>query len=224
MGSYTANQTTDTNVEEIVNASQVQEILNTSAAQMSNWCQKACLKPKKDGFGNVYFSKSDIDVLRKVKELYEHTRSSRDMKKEKVDRVVERMKLKKQEEEMRAQDIETSVVNLSEGNFLTRAKSRYNKENAVASLASYQSLDMSSKLENLENNIVSKISDVLSEKMDGLDEIIVELIRSKTENETLRQRLNELNKENFSLKNENASYKPIGLGLYVKKSTDDFVL
>ena len=224
MGSYTANQATDTNVEEIVNASQVQEILNTSAAQMSNWCQKACLKPKKDGFGNVYFSKSDIDVLRKVKELYEHTRTSSDLKKEKVDRVVERMKLKKQEEKMGLQDTETSVVSLSEGNFLTRAKSRYNKENAVASYASYQALDMSSKLENLENSIVSKISDVLSEKMDGLDEIIVELIRSKTENETLRQRLNELNKENFSLKNENASYKPIGLGLYVKKSTDDFVL
>ena len=224
MGSYTANQTTDTNVEEIVNASQVQEILNTSAAQVSSWCQKACLKPKKDGFGNVYFSKSDIDVLRKVKELYEHTRTSSDLKKEKVDRVVERMKLKKQEEKMGLQDTETSVVSLSEGNFLTRAKSRYNKENAVASYASYQALDMSSKLENLENSIVSKISDVLSEKMDGLDEIIVELIRSKTENETLRQRLNELNKENFSLKNENASYKPIGLGLYVKKSTDDFVL
>ncbi len=224
MRSYTANQATDTNVEEIVNASQVQEILNTSAAQVSSWCQKACLKPKKDGFGNVYFSKSDIDVLRKVKELYEHTRTSSDLKKEKVDRVVERMKLKKQEEKMGLQDTETSVVSLSEGNFLTRAKSRYNKENAVASYASYQALDMSSKLENLENSIVSKISDVLSEKMDGLDEIIVELIRSKTENETLRQRLNELNKENFSLKNENASYKPIGLGLYVKKSTDDFVL
>ena len=224
MRSYTANQATDTNVEEIVNANQVQEILNTSAAQVSSWCQKACLKPKKDGFGNVYFSKSDIDVLRKVKELYEHTRTSSDLKKEKVDRVVERMKLKKREEKMGLQDTETSVVSLSEGNFLTRAKSRYNKENAVASYASYQALDMSSKLENLENSIVSKISDVLSEKMDGLDEIIVELIRSKTENETLRQRLNELNKENFSLKNENASYKPIGLGLYVKKSTDDFVL
>ena len=224
MGSYTANKATDTNVEEIINANQVQKILDTSAAQMSKWCQKACLKPKKDGFGNVYFSKSDIDVLRKVKELYEHTHSVRDIKREKVDRVVERMKLKRQEEEMRTQDIETSVVNIGEGNFLTRAKSRYNKENAVASLASYQSLDMSSKLENLENSIVSKISNVLSEKMDGLDEVIVELIRSKTENETLRQRLNELNKENFSLKNENASYKPIGLGLYVKKSTDDFVL
>ena len=224
MGSYTANQTTDTNVEEIVNANQVEQILNTSAAQVSSWCQKSCLKPKKDGFGNVYFSKSDIDVLKKVKELYEHTSAVRETKKQKVDRVIERMKRSEREEKMRAQDLDTSVVNISEGNFLTRAKSRFNKENAVASLASYQALDMSTKLENLENNIVSKISDVLSEKMDGLDEIIVELIRSKTENETLRQRLNELNKENFNLKNENASYKPVGLGLYVKKNTDDFVL
>ena len=225
MGSYTANQTTqDNSVEEIVNANQLEEILNTSAAQVSSWCQKACLKPKKDGFGNVYFSKSDIDVLKKVKELYEHTRSVRDLKREKVDRVVQRMKLSEQEDKMRGQDLDTSVVNLSEGNFLTRAKSRYNKENAVASIASYQALDVGAKLENLENNIVSKITDVLSEKMDGLDEVIVELIRSKTENEALRQRLNELNKENFTLKNENASYKPVGLGLYIKKSTDDFVL
>ena len=225
MGIYTANQTTqDNRVEEIVNANQLEEILNTSAAQVSSWCQKACLKPKKDGFGNVYFSKSDIDVLKKVKELYEHTRSVRDVKREKVDRVVKRMKLSEQEDKMRGQDLDTSVVNLSEGNFLTRAKSRYNKENAVASIASYQALDVGAKLENLENNIVSKITDVLSEKMDGLDEVIVELIRSKTENEALRQRLNELNKENFSLKNENASYKPVGLGLYIKKSTDDFVL
>ena len=224
MGSYTANQTTDTNVEEIINANQVEEILNTSAAQVSNWCQKACLKPKKDGFGNVYFSKSDIDVLKKVKELYEHTSAVRDIKKQKVDRVIERMKRTEREEKMRAHDIDTPVVNLSEGNFLTRGKSRFNKENAVASFASYQALDVGTKLENLENNIISRITDVLSEKMDGLDEVIVELIRAKTENESLRQRLNELNKENFSLKNENASYKAVGFGLYVKKNTDDFVL
>ena len=79
-------------------------------------------------------------------------------------------------------------------------------------------------IEALENNIVDRISKVLSEKMDGLDEIVVELIRTKTENETLRQKLNELNKENFSLKGENASYKAVGLGFYVKKNTDDFMM
>ena len=78
------------------------------------------------------------------------------------------------------------------------------------------------KLDSMETNVISKITDVLSEKLDGLDEVIVELIKAKTENETLRQKVNELNKENFSLKSENASYKPVGLGFYVKKSTDDF--
>ena len=60
--------------------------------------------------------------------------------------------------------------------------------------------------------------------MDGLDEIVVELIRTKTENETLRQKLNELNKENFTLKSENSSFKSVGLGFYVKKNSDDFML
>ena len=78
------------------------------------------------------------------------------------------------------------------------------------------------KIDSMENNVITRITDVLSEKLDGLDEVIVELIKAKTENETLRQKVNELNKENFALKSENASYKSVGLGLYVKKSTDDF--
>ena len=73
-------------------------------------------------------------------------------------------------------------------------------------------------------NIVDRISSVLSEKMDGLDEIVVELIRAKTENESLRQKLNELNKENFTLKSENSSFKSVGLGFYVKKASDDYML
>jgi len=221
--SYKLNRNVEANVEEIVNARQLEEILNTTTSEMAKWCQKACLKPKKDGLGNIYFSKSDIDVLKKVKELYEHTRQVQETNRQKVDSVVERME---HGENMKAQEYKenSQTLNLGESNFLTRARLRFNKENAVATLPSHQVTDIATKLNNLENSIVSKITDVLSEKMDGLDEVIVELIRAKTENETLRQRLNELNKENFNLKNENASYKSIGLGLYVKKSTDDFVL
>ena len=64
------------------------------------------------------------------------------------------------------------------------------------------------------------MSELLSEKMDGFDEIIVELIRAKTENENLRHKLNELSKENFYLKNNLTSYKPLGFGLYTKKQID----
>lgn len=81
-----------------------------------------------------------------------------------------------------------------------------------------------STLETMEKNITDSMSKIIDEKLDGMDEVVVELIRCKTENETLRQKINELNKENYHLKNTVKSYSPIGLGLYIKKSNDDFSL
>src|SRR5574344_2026100 len=76
------------------------------------------------------------------------------------------------------------------------------------------------KLQSMEQRLTDKVSDVIDEKLDGMDEVVVELIRCKTENETLRQKLNELNKQNYQLKNEVGSYKSIGMGLYIKKKID----
>ena len=79
-----------------------------------------------------------------------------------------------------------------------------------------------STLESMEKNITDSMSKIIDEKLDGMDEVVIELIRCKTENETLRQKINELNKENYHLKNTVKSYKSVGLGLYVKKANDDF--
>lgn len=79
-------------------------------------------------------------------------------------------------------------------------------------------------LDQMEKNITSNMTKAIDEKLDGMDEVVVELIRCKTENETLRQKINELNKENYHLKSTVKSFKPVGLGLYVKKSNDDFSL
>lgn len=81
-----------------------------------------------------------------------------------------------------------------------------------------------STLESMEKNITDSMSKIIDEKLDGMDEVVVELIRCKTENESLRQKLNELNKENYHLKNTVKSYKSVGLGLYVRKANDDFAL
>lgn len=79
-----------------------------------------------------------------------------------------------------------------------------------------------SSLESMEKNITGSLSKLIDEKLDGMDEVVVELIRCKTENETLRQKINELNKENYHLKNKVKSYKAVGLGFYIKKAQDDF--
>ena len=72
-------------------------------------------------------------------------------------------------------------------------------------------------LKEMETKLSNKISKVIDEKLEGMDEVVVELIRCKTDNETLRQKIIDLNKEIYQLKNDLNSYKPVGLGFYKKK-------
>ena len=72
-------------------------------------------------------------------------------------------------------------------------------------------------LQELEVKLSNKIAKVIDEKLEGMDDVVVELIRCKTDNETLRQKIIDLNKEIYQLKNDLNSYKPVGLGFYKKK-------
>ena len=74
-----------------------------------------------------------------------------------------------------------------------------------------------SSLKEMETKLSDRISKVIDEKLEGMDEVVVELIRCKTDNETLRQKIIDLNKEIYQLKNDLNSYKHVGLGLYRKK-------
>jgi len=66
-------------------------------------------------------------------------------------------------------------------------------------------------------NIVERLTKFIDDKLDGLDEVMVELIKCKTENERLKLKIDQLNKDNYSLKTEVESFKPVTLGLYLKK-------
>jgi len=72
-------------------------------------------------------------------------------------------------------------------------------------------------LQDLETKLSERISKVIDEKLEGMDDVVVELIRCKTDNESLKQKIVDLNKEIYQLKNEVNSYKSIGFGLYKKK-------
>jgi len=74
-----------------------------------------------------------------------------------------------------------------------------------------------SSLQELEDKLSTKIAKVIDEKLEGMDDVVVELIRCKTDNETLKQKIVDLNKEVYQLKNELNSYKPVALGFYKKK-------
>lgn len=78
-------------------------------------------------------------------------------------------------------------------------------------------MNILNSLKEMENKLSNRISKVIDEKLEGMDEVVVELIRCKTDNETLRQKIIDLNKEIYQLKNDLNTYKPVGLGFYKKK-------
>lgn len=217
-------ETTTQYPDEIVSAGQLLRILDSDAKEISALCHRACLKPKKDGFGNIYFSKSDVDVLRKVKELYAYTKRIQEEKMNSASDAKEKREIKFKSFSPKEPKIE-EAGKVEESSFLNKSLPSSVKQDEIKPLQITGSTSsVVKRIDSMENNIISKMTDMLSEKLDGLDEVIVELIKAKTENESLRQKINSLNKENFALKAENISYRPVGLGLYIKKSTDDFTV
>lgn len=75
-------------------------------------------------------------------------------------------------------------------------------------------------LHSMEHNITESVVKILDERLEGMDEVVVELIRCKSENENLKKQIEDLNKENYDLKKENASYRPFFLGLYLKDTVE----
>ena len=79
-------------------------------------------------------------------------------------------------------------------------------------------------LNQMENNITSSMTKLIDEKLEGMDDVVLELVRCKTENENLKNKVNELNKENFKLKNILSSFKPLFAGFYIKKEEENILL
>jgi len=195
--------------EEKVNVEELEVLLGSDIEEVVSLCKKACLKPKTDTMGNAYFTRQDVDILKKMKELYSQAQN---VQKEEI---ISETTLEKADETVELDNANKKI------NFLQKAKSRM-KQEVITPINSYHPIvQLNDKIEKLENSLIAKMSDILSEKMDGFDEIIVELIRAKTENENLRQQVNNLNKQVFVLKNELASFNPVAFGFYTKKETDE---
>lgn len=90
--------------------------------------------------------------------------------------------------------------------------------NSISNASIVQLVDT---LRSIETSMTSKLTSILDEKLDGMDDVVMELIRVKTENETMRFKINELNKENYRLKKEINSFKKVPFGFYAKTSSRD---
>ena len=121
------------------------------------------------------------------------------------------------DEVRRLKDAKTSVVsNMTDKKSALSLVSKPNSQLVVNNLLE--------TLSNIENNITESMSKLIDEKLEGMDDVVLELVRCKTENENLKNKVNELNKENFKLKNILNSFKPLVCGFYVKKEEENNIL
>jgi mevalonate kinase len=100
----------------------------------------------------------------------------------------------------------------------TKVPATFKGSNSITNASIVQLVDT---LRNIEKNMTERLTSVLDEKLDGMDDVVMELIRVKTENETMRFKINELNKENYKLKKEINSFKKVPFGFYAKTSGEN---
>ena len=203
--------------EDKINVEELEMVLQSDIEEVVKLCKKASLKPKTDDVGNAYFTKNDVNMLKKIKELYLQSKELQEnTPQEKSFKEIQAETIKEDEQKQNLDSPERRI------NFLTKAKNRIKTQDVPMNQSiGANVLQLQDRLESFEKNIIDKMSAILSEKMDGFDEIIVELIRSKTENENLRQQVDSLNKQVFILKNELASFSPIAFGFYSKRESND---
>jgi hypothetical protein len=65
-------------------------------------------------------------------------------------------------------------------------------------------------------DIINAVTQLIDDRLAGLDEVIVELIRCKTENEGLRHKLGSVLKEKEHLADELQRFRPVQFGFYKK--------
>lgn len=214
----------------------VKKMLGVDERGIRSLCKKGQISLKKDvRTDRTFFLKDDVEILKKLNRLDVKT-AEVEARKNLHDLANRLSQAKKNSSE---KDVKSSITARSERSLKAKGDSyqepikmmsRVEDANSQQALVeSNGSVDKELKMlmKNLvvsQENVVKKITKVLDEKLDGMDEIVIELIRCKTENEKLQQQVNRITKENYALKNQTASYKPVGFGLYIKREEDSIYL
>lgn len=174
--------------------------------QIIDLCKNGIVQPQKTLDGKIYFTKDDFLVMEKLSKAHQELGLIENAPEESI-------KLESDKE-----NIKTTQFELKQKIKLPKLSPTTNKENNIEPKTDKSNENYNIK--EFENNIINKMETLLSKKLDGLDEVVVELIHTKTEINMLRSKLDEMEAKNYTLSNEVNSYKNIGFGLYIKSKEE----
>lgn len=184
----------------------VKKILNTDTSEIKKLCKQGQISLKRDvNTDATFFLKDDVEMLKRIKALHEKGKE-----------IASKKNIQNTTRPSTA--LSSPIKKLSQTlKDEAYAQAQIQPQNSASSTALQKEIkNLVQNLISSQDNVVKKITKVIDEKLDGMDEIVVELIRCKTENEKLRQKVDDLTKENYRIKATASTYRPIAFGLYVK--------
>ena len=184
----------------------VKRILNTDTSEIKKLCKQGQISLKRDvNTDATFFLKDDVEMLKRIKALHEKGKEIASKK---------NIQATTKQSTALSSPIKKLSQTLKDDAY---AQAQIQSQNNASSVALQKEIkNLVQNLISSQDNVVKRITKVIDEKLDGMDEIVVELIRCKTENEKLRQKVDDLTKENYRIKASASAYRPVAFGLYVK--------
>lgn len=190
----------------------VMELLGLDERELMSYVQVLGLSPRKDDkTGRIIFTHRDIEMLKKAREMKKHG---------------EDMATISRQLGSHPQGVATSSVQPKTA--MTKAPPPQAPEELPTYMApsSGQSMRSATGKDNItvmveavsqvKEGILKDLSRLLDDKLSGLDEVVVELIRCKSENDSLKKKLDDALRAKDVLELELSRFKPVQFGFYRK--------
>lgn len=176
----------------------VRALLNINNDDILHLCKEGDVPLRQNAKGLTYFTTEDVKTLKKLQEIQAKTKS---------EPVIQ---------------LKNSLKKLPAKKYDAKSQLPENSSNAETVALLKQ---ISAAVTSIESGVYNKFSVLLEEKLEeklgGIDEVIMDLVRSKAEAEQMRKDMAEKDKEIYALKNELSSFRQIIGSIYIKQELED---
>lgn len=193
----------------------VMELLGLDERELMSYVQVLGLSPRRDEkTSRIIFTHRDIEMLKKA----------RDMKKHGEDLSTISRQLGTQPQPT-LQPQTNTAGNAASGTMIKAPAKATEELPTYLNTTSNQSIRTSGKdnitsmveaVSQVKEGILKDLSRLLDDKLSGLDEVVVELIRCKSENDSLKKKLDEALRSKDALEHELSRFKPVQFGFFRK--------
>lgn len=184
----------------------VMELLGLEERELMGYVQMLSLSPRKDEkTGRVIFTHRDIEALKKAHEMKKQGEQP-----ETISRQVNSSQ--KTAGKAPGGNPEAEAPMTAKSGYMSTASQSLRptatgKDNITV---------MVEAVSQVKEGILKDLSRLLDDKLSGLDEVVVELIRCKSENDSLKKKLDETVRAKETLEYELSRFKPVQFGFYRK--------